>query len=241
MSKAEKKVNKKTCTVNSNICFVSVVNNFEIFNKSIKNNTMMNLYEQIVFDNTCNNISITARYNSFIESRIDTESDLWVVFCHQDFGFSEDPSLKMFKLDKNFIYGAIGAKVKKGLYIRNSRIYTDKRFFIGEIEQGVNEQKFLKLGKKIKKPEAVDTVDCCCIIVHFSLIKNLGLRFDENLNFHMYAEDFCMNAKKKGILTKVMQFNCFHIGGGNLTDEYYKDLEYMKTKYEKKKIISTAI
>ena len=58
MSKAEKKVNKKTCTVNSNICFVSVVNNFEIFNKSIKNNTMMNLYEQIVFDNTCMDIQI---------------------------------------------------------------------------------------------------------------------------------------------------------------------------------------
>jgi len=240
MLETETKANELSCLKSSQICFVSVVNNFEIFNKSIKNNTAMSPYEQIVFDNTCDNISITKRYNSFIENIITTESDFWVVFCHQDFGFLEDPLLKLSKLDKNFMYGAIGTKVKRGLYMRNSRIHIHKRFFIGEIKQGVNEQKFVKLGKRINKPEVVDTLDCCCVIAHSSLIKKLDLRFDENLDFHMYAEDFCMNVKKKGIFTKVIQFDCFHIGGGTLTDEYYKCLKYMKIKYGINNIISTA-
>ena len=47
------------------------------------------------------------------------------------------------------------------------------------------------------KKELVDTVDCQCLIVHSDLIKKYHLRFDEHLQFHFYAEEFCIMASEK--------------------------------------------
>ncbi|OGI03034.1 MAG: hypothetical protein A2104_01820 [Candidatus Melainabacteria bacterium GWF2_32_7] len=226
--------------LSNKIQVVSIVNNFDTYNTVIRNNKNINHYSLTIFDNTSKNIGISTRYNSFINS-LQPNDDSWIIFCHQDFGFMEDPLSKLCTLDKNFICGAVGAKLKRGLFVRNSKLFTYKRFFIGEIHQGDNSSDFRKNGKKLKKPERVETLDCCCIIVHSSLITRFNLRFDENLKFHMYAEDFCIYARKNfGIDTKVVQFECFHLGAGTPNDEYHESVEYVKRKYGLKKIISTC-
>ena len=50
----------------SELKIVSVVNNFDIYNKCIKNNEFINKYDLIPFDNTSENLGIPKLYNSFM-------------------------------------------------------------------------------------------------------------------------------------------------------------------------------
>lgn len=256
---------------------VCVSNDLDTFNKVISANPYMNKYPITMFDNSIENIGISKRYNKFIESNINPNSDFWVLFCHQDFGFNEDPFEKLEKLDKNFIYGPIGVKIFcslkkfikgkisqklgyypsvkiniKGLFSKNIKFIniekheqqhgTLKRKLLGQISQGQNSSNFERLGKKIKSTKTVSSLDCCCIIVHSSLISNYNLRFDENLDWHMYAEDFCINAKRKyKIKSKAVQFNCYHLGIGNLNEDFYNCANYVKHKHNLKGLKTTCL
>ena len=61
----------------------------------------------------------------------------------------------------------------------------------------------------------------------------------------MYAEDFCINARRNyGILTKVVQLDCFHTSTGNLDnldENFYNSADYIKKKYNIEYINSTCI
>ena len=107
---------------------------------------------------------------------------------------------------------------------------------VGEILQGNNDE---KVGNRIIGAKNVITLDCCCIIIHSSLLKN-KLRFDENLDFHMYAEDLCHSAKKLGIPSKVIQFECRHLSGGNRNEALTASAEYVKKKHKLWRISSTC-
>ncbi|MCK7520973.1 MAG: hypothetical protein MZV64_26400 [Ignavibacteriales bacterium] len=207
---------------------VTVVNDFEIFNKTIKNNNFMNIHPIHVYDNSIENIGISKRYNNFINEYVKPDSDFWIIFCHQDFGFLKDPLPILKKLDKNCIYGPIGVicsgknrisvSIKlKGLM--NSFLkfkYKPNKKYFGQINQGKkNGAKFFKLGRYLITSKEVDSVDCCCLICHSSLIYKHNLSFDELLDFHLYSEDFSFNAKfNHNIATKAVQFKCKHLSQG---------------------------
>ncbi|MGC8979252.1 glycosyltransferase [Caldisericum sp.] len=222
-----KEANILTDIIKKKIQIVSVVNDYTIFNDFIKYNPFMNKYAIFIYDNVENNIPITQRYNNFIETNMQLDS--WIVFCHQDFAFLENVEEKINNLDKNFIYGVIGAVWEDG----SIKLY-------GQINQGYN-GKWIKHGEFIDTPKIVDTIDCQCIIVHESLITRYKLRFDENLSFHQYAEDFCLNAKyNHGILTKAVQFECKHLSFGKLSDSFYNSINYVHKKYSNKKFAGTC-
>jgi len=216
---------------NTNIQIVTVVNNFEIFNNTINENIFMKYFPIKIYDNTKENISITRRYNNFIKNHI--KDDMWIIFCHQDFGFLEDFTIKLEDLDKNFIYGPIGAGIKESCL--------PIRVILGQINQG-NKDKIVKHGKYINRPEVVDTLDCCCLIIHSSLIKKHGLLFDENLDFHLYSEEFSLNARyNHSIETKAVQFECIHLSYGNRSGHFFKALEYLRGKYSDIDFTSTCL
>ena len=88
-------------------------------------------------------------------------------------------------------------------------------------------------GSPVKKPTVVDTVDCCCIIVHSSLVKKYGLRFDENLSFDLYSEDFSISANEKyGVKTKVFPIMTHHYSYGTIDTRFLLQLQYLNKKYE---------
>lgn len=216
---------------------VTVVNDFKIFDDCIKNNEYLKGYEIIAFDNSKENIGISSRYNSFIDT-LKAEDDFWVAFLHQDFKFNENPLSKLENLDKNCIYGAVGIN-RQLFYLQLKpkfifKIY--RRCMVGEIFQGdgIN-----KVGNRIIGLRDVITLDCCCCIIHSSLLKN-KLRFDENLDFHMYVEDLCHSAKKLGIIPKVVQFECRHLSAGNRNEALNKAAEYVKKKHHLWRISSTC-
>ncbi len=233
-----------------NIQIVCVSNNADTFHKVINSNPNMNKYNITMFDNLTENIGISKRYNSYIENQIDSDNDSWIIFCHQDFGFKKDPIKYIKNLDKKNIYGPIGAFVyfnpirliKKYLMNKPAGYSCLKRKFVGQIKQMNSDSTFKNLGTRLWFPIEVDTLDCCCLIVHSSLIKKYALRFDEQLDWHMYVEDFCINCKKThGIKTKVVQLDCFHLGIGTLDDDFYKAAKYVKEKHSLKFLKTTCI
>ncbi len=217
---------------------VTVVNDFDTFSRCIGENSHLKDSEVIVFDNNVENIGVAERYNSFIDT-LDENSDFWIGFLHQDFIFNENPLKKLENLPKNAIYGAVG--IARQLFYWQFqpkfifKIY--RRCMLGQIFQGEENK---TVGNVTSGNPKVKTVDCCCVIVHSSLIYQAGLRFDENLKFHMYAEDFCISARKKNIESRVVQFDARHLSGGTFNEELKKSAEYVKTKHKILRISSTC-
>ena len=96
---------------------ICVINNYKIFNSMIKKNKFMNIHQIHVYDNTINNVGVPDRYNHFIKNCM--QNNTWLIFCHQDFCFLEDFTKKLFNLNKNFLYGPIGATLKRNFFFRH--------------------------------------------------------------------------------------------------------------------------
>lgn len=221
---------------------VSVVNDYAIFDKVVKNNENSAGFEITDVDNKKENVSISKRYNDFINEHVVPDpDDFWVLFVHQDFGFLQNMESTLKKLDKNSIYGAIGVNLYKGLFLGKNGFKRSLTIAWGRISQGNNDFSFKKYGRRVFFQKTVDAIDCCCIMIHSSLIKKYNLSFDENLSFHMYAEELCYRAKKEHkIKIKVVQMNCFHLGKGKIDDEFLKSVDYLKNKFKIDRIPSTC-
>lgn len=221
------------------IQIVTVVNNHQLFNDTIRSNGFMNVHSLHVYDNTLENIGIAQRYNDYIRTKMHPDS--WVVFCHQDFAFQEDITGKLASLDRNCLYGPTGTGPTKQLvFIATFSRYGVERFRIGFYDRSKKfgqivqqtPKKTQQMGRYLRKPAVVDTVDCCCLIVHASLIRKHALTFDEQLQWHLYAEDFCLNAKHRNqVLTKAVQLDCVHLSDGPVNDDFDASLLHLKRKY----------
>jgi hypothetical protein len=221
------------------IQIICVKNNDVVFRSMIGENSHMNRYPITVYDNAQENIGIPKRYNDFIEHRM--QDDAWLVFCHQDFGFSEDPGPRLAGLSREQIYGPIGAARKKGLYIRSGRVVFEKKVLLGQIRQARGDAQFFDHGIRLTHPMQVDTVDCCCLIVHASLVGKHGLRFDEHLDFHLYAEEFSLNAwRSHRVRTMAVQMEARHLSFGDTSQDFHRSLDYVRAKYPGQRFAGTC-
>jgi hypothetical protein len=230
------------------IDYICVVNHHEQYDSYYTNNPYVNKHNIIIYNNIVENLPITLRYNDYIENKM--KDDTWCVFLHQDFEFNEDIADKLGALPTNSIYGPIGAKAKKSFIIfirlewfkwKKLKIALSKRSLtVGGIKERQGD-KIIEVGKRVSKPVLVDTVDCCCLIVHSSLIKEYNLKFDENLQWHLYSEEFSLNAKiSHGIQTKVIQLEGTHYSCGSFNPMFQYSLLYLRNKYNNKPFASTC-
>lgn len=226
---------------------ICVYNNKKFFESIIKDNQNLKDCEIVDYDNTKKNIAITKLYNKFIDEYIQTsQENFWCFFIHQDFGFMEDINLVIQRLDKNYVFGAIGIKFNDEFSFKADKNVPPEnkipiRSIVGHILQGDKGFNFHSYGVELEESQTATAIDCCCIILHSSLIKKYNLRFDENLKFHMYAEDICYKAKHEfGIDTKVVPAKCFHIGEGSLNQDFHDAAQYLKDKYNLDMVPSTC-
>ena len=211
----------------SGIVIVTVIRDWTMYDKSVRTNKWCEGSTFLPLDNSIANLPIPVRYNSFLES-YDYSHDAWFVFCHEDFEFLENPCEIVKGLDKNALYGPIG-HLRVGLFgfgvqrVRGEISITRK-----------DDLHSWKIGRRVAKPAKVETFDCCCLIVHSSLVKRLGLRFDEKLEFDMYVEDFCAAAYERcNVPSYVIQMEACHHSDATASDRLWRHLPYLKEKYKK--------
>ena len=132
---------------------ISVVRDFEMYNRLVKDNPFNKGAEFICFNNNEENLSISKRYNSFLNG-YDYDNEDWFVFCHEDWEVKENLQSRLNEIDKDCLYGPIGANWR----------YSVKEA-IGCIthcnKDGSNEE---KAGLKNYNLKPASTFDCQCLI-----------------------------------------------------------------------------
>ena len=212
----------------SKTCFISVVRDFDLYNRVIANNPNLGDAQKIAFDNRAENRPIPARYNEFLDG-YDYSKPAWFVFCHEDFEPLESLEPLLEGLSPVSVYGTIGCKpfwlLGLGVHV-NLGIMMECRW------DGAGSPWVCGKSWGCKWRPRVDTVDCCCLIVHSSLVEKFHLRFDENLSFNLYVEDFCAMARvKHGVRCRVLPFRSLHHSGSPTTGRLYRHLPYLAKKY----------
>lgn len=211
----------------SDIVIVTVVRDWMMYDRCLRLNRHCAGTVLVPLDNSKDNLAIPVRYNCFLES-YNFSHEAWFVFCHEDFEFLEDLSGILAGLDRNVLYGPIG-HVRVGMFgfgvqsVRGEIRQTDKRG--ADLAEP-------RIGRRLKRPMKVDTFDCCCFMVHSSLIKRFGLRFDDRLEFDLYVEDFCAAANLRfHIPSYAVQMEVCHHSDMAPTERLWRHLPYLKEKY----------
>lgn len=199
---------------------VSVVRDFPLYRRLVAENRFLAAdgVRTVAFDNVLENRPIPVRYNDFLAARpMDEES--WYVFCHEDFEFLQPIAAVLGTLDRSAIYGVTGA---------------DERWDpVGNMINCRRDGSCRSLTeRRAVSVTPVETVDCCCLIVHSSLIRRHALRFDPELAWDFYSEDFSIAASERhGIPTRVVPFLCRHWSYGTAGERFCDRLVYMRRKW----------
>ncbi len=219
---------------NKSIYFISVVQDFDLYNRLVRKNGFISNEQQIefhAFDNSVKNIGVAERYNQFLD-KYEYSKPAWFVFCHSDWEVLENVLPKIENLDKTFLWGPVGAKIG---YIDTFFYNELKGTIFQECRDGSETNRLA--GKVITGDEKVDTFDCQCLIAHSSLINKYKLRFDECLQWDLYVEDFCISAHiKHGIESRIVVMDCCHCSDAGFTlrlpRTYWQSKEYLDKKYK---------
>ena len=163
----------------------------------------------------------TVRYNRFIDS---LEEEAWIIFCHEDWQLRQDIRPLLEQADRHTLWGPVGAYMEVCPH-------ADFIHLCGTIRQ-TKHGRWAKTVRGTWKDNSVHTFDCQCLIVHSSLLREKGLRFDERLSFDLYAEDFCAAAFLAGVPSRILPLACTHHSGGTLTQRYWDGLQYLRDKYK---------
>ena len=206
---------------------ISVVRDYAMYKNCVSDNSNCAGMRLVALDNSESNLPVSVRYNQFLD-KYDYSKETWFLFCHEDFELREDifPLLKC--ADVCTLHGVVGATrcgfAGFGIQVIYGNMTEQRR-------DGKGDE--WRVGRCVTLPTECDTFDCCCLIVHSSLIAKYNLSFDENLEFDLYVEDFCASAKiNHGIKSFVHPVNCCHHSGSRATERLYRHLPYLKEKYK---------
>lgn len=217
-----------------NAFIISVARDFDTYAMCVARNPFLDDVERITIDNRQKNESIPLCYNRFLDE-YDYAKESWFIFCHEDFEFQEDLIPQLRRFDKDSLHGVVGA-ARKGFAGFGMQVIYGNMTEINRDGSGAE----WSPGRKICHPVEVETFDCCCLIVHSTLVQKHGLRFDENLLFDLYVEDFCAMAKvKDGIRSCVHPVKCCHHSGSRATYRLLRHLPYLKEKYPNNCFVGT--
>lgn len=209
------------------VCIVSAVRDFDLYGRLIAHNPNTIAAQLITLDNRKDNLPIPRRYNDFLED-YDYSKPAWFVFCHEDFEILEPLAPLLEKLPRQHLYGPFGCK-RIGLFGIGMQI---TRGHLQECNRDGSGTPWICGSDKGMTMSKVETFDCCCLIVHSSLVQKHHLRFDENLLFDLYVEDFCATAKiQHGIQSRILRFSAMHHSGSHPTERLYRHLPYLEKKY----------
>lgn len=204
------------------VYIVSVVRNYDMYGRCVLDNPYCKGLKAVALDNREENLSISVRYNQFLDS---CTEPAWIIFCHEDWALGCDILPLLQELDKGSLYGPIGVWIRE---CRNSDFLEVR----GRTVDGPKDGSKAFVYRGMSLDGKVDTFDCQCLIVHNSLVREKGLRFDERLSFDLYVEDFCVSAfENYGIESRILPLECRHYSLGTIGQRFYDSLSYLREKY----------
>ncbi|MDD5727046.1 MAG: hypothetical protein PHV59_00645 [Victivallales bacterium] len=214
----------------SKVYIVTVVKDFDLYEESIKNNEFMKGCTLVTYDNSLEDISITQRYNDFIENHLkDISPRDWIIFCNQGFSFLEDFRPLLNTLEPNNIYGIMGVRSRRKFSLRRFR-FVNENLKIGKVYTDLNESR--RRTRKEQKLQAVDNLDSSCMIINAELLQDFHLSFNEKLPYFFYVEEFCLAAMYKyKIKAYVVPLDAYFLGPEEFPPEYYESKDYLKAEY----------
>lgn len=176
-----------------------------MYNDLVRDNVYNKSAKFVYYDNNVVNTPITERYNHFLNN-YDYNYDDWFIFCHEDWQVKKAWLHHFKKLDHDSVYGICGTVLE---YSDQTNIL---KYFLGQIENcNKDGSQLTKFGKWAKTGAEVITFDCMCIIIHSTLVKKHNIRFDENLSWHLYAEELNIRLKEEyGIKSRILQIYSKH-------------------------------
>ncbi len=214
----------------------SVVRDENMFRRCVAGNPFCRNIEIHSVDNSRENLGIPKRYNDFLDA-FDYDRPGWIVFCHEDFELREDLAPRLSRLPTDAIHGPCGARHRIffglfSLWQVTGRVRESNK-------DGSHEH---HVGDSAPNATVLDTLDCMCLVVHSSLVEKHHLRFDENLMFDLYVEDFGIHALlTSGIYTRLLNISCCHHSTRfSLPDSYYRQLSYLNRKYPHESFAGTC-
>lgn len=192
----------------------------EMYHRFFTSNTHVNYYNLIGIDNRQLNRGLPTIYNEIIDNHIN--EDCWLFFVHEDFEIKCDLAIAD-DLDHESIYGTFGVNFEHDTPVGYGKHICSQKDGSGPLD----------VGLEVLDAVKVQSLDCQSILVHTSLLAKYPLlRFDENLTFDLYAEDFSINAQEKyGIDVKVFPLKFQHYSHGKVTERYHAGLRYLAEKY----------
>ncbi|MDQ1275373.1 MAG: hypothetical protein QG610_946 [Euryarchaeota archaeon] len=192
-------------------------------------------FELIEIDNTSNKFRSAAAALNYGGKKARNK---YIMFAHQDVSFLpgswlEDAEKLLDSIDNLGIAGVAGMSV-----FGNSNPERGRNI----ITHGVP-SKIWPWGNRIQKPEQVQTLDECLVIIPKSIFD--VLKFDEKTcdGWHLYAVDYCLSIKKMGFDVYALPMEIYHLSEGAvskkkfrslrgvLPDEYYKTLDNLIKKH----------
>lgn len=176
--------------------------------------------EVALIDNRERNAGLPLLYNEAIQEHL--YKDMWLFFVHEDFEL-RGPFYNLDNLAPNAVYGTFGIRME-GHYPVGIGKHTCSR------KDG---SKPIEVGEFIEQPTRVETIDCQSILLHTTLLRKLKkLRFDEELSFDLYCEEFCLNAQENfGIPVLIIPLAFQHYSYGKVTERYHRGLEHLARQY----------
>lgn len=231
---------KASGKMNARPLIVSAIRDEAMYKHSIAQNRDCGNCDKFAIDNRERNESIPVLYNRAIEQTLANVVDRWMVFAHEDFEPLEPLDEVLKQADPQRIYGIIGG-----------RLLPHKRWLLGGIWSGVfygeimqtekDRTNKITVGNRTPSGTVVETVDCQFIAVHTLLLRRLPLRFDENLTFDLYAEDFCLAAwVRHSVKSAILNFKACHHSSGNIAPRFFEQKQYLDRKYPKHEAFSVV-
>ena len=204
----------------SGCVFVTVARDHGMYGRLVKANPNNAGGEFVMFDNLAENLPVTVRYNSFLDGW-DYSRKAWFIFVHEDYEFLEPAGPLLRDVDPRCIYGTVGA--------RSTRPGDDVVWALNSNRDGSDLGLY---GRPFSGQPVVLTADCNCLMVHSDLVQKFHLRFDENLSFDLYAEDFEINAyERHGIQTRILGVANHHYSFGHVARRFFVQRRYLMEKY----------
>lgn len=216
------------------ISIICIYNNKEILEKyllkSLKNQD--SIYELILIDNSKGTFKSAAKALNHGEKKAKGK---YFMFVHQDIFLCSDTWLadaeKILKsMNDKAVVGTIGMSdngVNNGERGRNTLIHGDPPEKWG-------------WGNQIQKPEIVQTLDECLIIIPKSIFEKF--KFDEVTcpKWDLYVVEYCLNIKSEGLKSYVMPLAVYHGSTGLISRNYFYTLNKVLKKHTYLKQVYTT-